>query len=103
MSYANRHSRSFSWAAALVYCCLVGLGGCAPVIMLGKMLQGDPMVTEDFKGFNGGKSLAKSGKKVAILCTTPESIKTEYAALDIDLLSEVSRKLAKNEITVVKP
>lgn len=103
MSFADRHSRSFSWAAAMVYCCLIGLGGCAPMVMLGKMLQGDPLVTEDFKTWNGGKSLAKSGKKVAILCTTPESIKTEYAALDVDLLSEVSRKLAKHEISVVKP
>lgn len=101
MPLPTRHSRNFLWTMAMI-CCLIHLGGCAPMVMLGKMLQGDPLVDDEFKKWNG-KSLAKSGKQVAILVSTPESIKSEYASLDIDLLSEISRKLATQQIAVVKP
>jgi hypothetical protein len=97
-----RHSRKFLWMPALVCCYIAGLSGCRPMIMLGKMLQGDPLISDEFGKWNG-KSLAKSGKKVAILVSTPESIKTEYASLDIDLLSAISRKLATKDIVIVKP
>jgi len=97
-----RTSRNFLWIGLMTCICLVELTGCAPMVMLGKMLQGDPLVDDEFEKWNG-KSLAKSDKQVAILCSTPESIKSEYASLDIDLLSEISRKLAAHDVSVIKP
>jgi len=90
------------WTLLFVCACLLELSGCSLFVMAGKMIQGDPMQPDDFKGWYG-KSMAKSGKRVAVLCTTPESIKTEDSSLDINLLSEVSRQLARNEIDVIKP
>ena len=87
---------------ALVCGCLLDLSGCSLFVMAGKMLQGDPMVEAEFDRWNGGKSMAKSKKKVAVVCSTPESVKTEFSSLDLDLANEVSRKLPLHETTVVK-
>lgn len=102
MSHSIRRSRNLPWIAVMACLCVVQLSGCGPMVMLGKMLQGDPLVDDEFKKWYG-KSLAKSDLQVVILCSTPESIKSEYASLDIDLLSEISRKLATHDISIVKP
>jgi hypothetical protein len=70
--------------------------------MFGKMLIGDPMIGDDFKSFTG-KSLTDGDKKIAILCTAPESVRDDFAGLQIELLNEVSRKMSIHEIKVVKP
>ena len=102
MLQAIRKLRSPWWMVAVVCFCLVDLCGCSLFVMAGKMLQGDPVVESEFDRWYG-KSLAKSGKNVAILCSSPESIKTEYSAIDLDLIAEMSSRLARNDIMVVKP
>ena len=97
-----RESRKSLWLKVAFCCGMTLLSGCAPMVMLGKMLQGDPMVEAEFTKWHG-KPLAKSDKQVVILCSTPESIKTEYASLDIDLLSEISRRMSAHDIAVIKP
>jgi hypothetical protein len=69
--------------------------------MAGKMIQGDPMVGDEFKAYYG-ESMTKSGKQVAVLCSTPEAVKSEFSSLDIDLASEVSRNLSLHQIDIVK-
>ena len=96
-----RHSQNPWWMTALVCCCFLELSGCSLFVMAGKMLQGDPMVESEFDRWYG-KSMLKSKKKVAVVCSTPESVKSEFSSLDLDLASEVSRKLHLHEITVVK-
>lgn len=76
--------------------------GCSLFVMAGKMIQGDPMDDSDFEEYSR-KSLKEEGKKVAVLCSTPESIKSEFASLDADLLAELSRHLATEEIDVIPP
>lgn len=86
----------------LTVACLLAGNGCSLGVMLGKMLIGDPMIGDDFKTFTG-KSLSEEGRKVAVLCTAPESIKDNYASLQIELLRDVSRKMSIHEIDVIKP
>ncbi|MDB5336855.1 MAG: hypothetical protein JWN70_2474 [Planctomycetaceae bacterium] len=101
MPHTVRHSQNPWWMTALVCCCFLELSGCSLFVMAGKMLQGDPMVESEFDRWYG-KSMLKSKKKVAVVCSTPESVKSEFTSLDLDLASEVSRKLHLHEITVVK-
>ncbi len=101
MPHTVRHSRNPWWMMALVCCCFLELSGCSLFVMAGKMLQGDPTVEGEFVRWYG-KSMAKSKKKVAVICSTPESVKSEFSSLDLDLASEVSRKLHLHEILVVK-
>ncbi len=96
-----RHSRNPVWMVALVCCFVVELSGCSLFVMAGKMLQGDPVVGDEFKAYYG-KSMSKSGKKVAVMCSTPEAVKSEFSSLDLDLAAEISRKLALNDIDVIK-
>jgi len=81
---------------------LISLTGCSLGVMAGKMLIGDPMVGDDFKS-KTGKSLTEKGCKVAILCSTPESVKDQFASLQVELLRDVSRKMSIHKIDVVKP
>lgn len=102
MSQPVRYSRNPWWMAALVSCCLLELCGCSLFVMAGKMIQGDPVIEDEFKKWYG-KSLADSEKNVAILCSTPESIKSEYSSLDLDLISEISSRLSRHDVSVIKP
>lgn len=95
------HSRNPVWMMALVCCFLLELSGCSLFVMAGKMLQGDPVIEDEFKAWYG-KSMAKSGKKVAVLCSTPEAIKSEFSSLDLDLAAEINRKLSLHDINVIK-
>lgn len=85
----------------LVCCCMVSLSGCSLFVMAGKMLSGDPVIESEFNRWYG-KSMEKSKKKVAVVCSTPESVKSEFSSLDLDLASEVSRKLGTQRINVIK-
>lgn len=96
-----RHSQNPLWMTALVCCCLLELSGCSLFVMAGKMIQGDPVVEDEFKAFYG-KSMADSGKKVAVMCSTPETVKSEFSSLDLDLAAEISRKLHVQGINVIK-
>ena len=102
MPHTTRHSRNPWWVTALVCGCFLELSGCSLFVMAGKMLQGDPTVDAEFDRWYGGKSMAKTQKKVAVVCSTPESVKSEFSSLDISLASEVSRKLHIHDINVIK-
>lgn len=101
MRHPVRHSRNPIWMVALVCCCLLELSGCSLFVMAGKMIQGDPVIGDEFKGHTG-KSMCKSGRKVAVMCSTPEAVKSEFSSLDLDLAAEISRKLALHNIDVIK-
>lgn len=81
---------------------LIPVSGCSLGVMLGKMIVGEPMIGDDFKS-QTGKSMTDKGNKIAILCSTPESVKDQFASLQVELLSDVSRKMSIHEIDVVKP
>jgi len=89
-------------AFALISLLLFAGNGCSLGVMFGKMIMGDPMIGDDFEAFTK-KSLTDGDVKVAILCSAPESIKDDFAGLQIELLNEVSRKMSIHEIDMVKP
>lgn len=95
------HSRNPVWMVGLVCCLLLELSGCSLFVMAGKMIQGDPVIGDEFKAWYG-QSMAKSGKKVAVLCSTPEAIKSEFSSLDLDLATEINRKLSLHDVDVIK-
>ncbi|MFO1023284.1 MAG: hypothetical protein U0903_21730 [Planctomycetales bacterium] len=66
---------------------LLPLSGCSLGVMAGKMLFGDPLIGDDFKGTTG-KTLTEKGKKVAVICNAPESVRDEFSALSVDLQRE---------------
>lgn len=96
--------RSARSIAFILFLCmtLVSANGCSLFVMAGKMIMGDPMVGDDFGEFTK-KPMTDGKSKVAILCSAPESIKDNYAGLQIELLNEVSRKMSIHEINIVKP
>jgi len=81
---------------------LLVLPGCSLFVMAGKMLIGDSMMPAEFEQFTG-KSLSADFKRTAVICTTPELIKAEFTSLDVDLLSEVSRRLRRSGVDTVPP
>ena len=101
MTHTVHRSRNPWWMTVLVCCWLVELSGCSLFVMAGKMLTGDPVIESEFNRWYG-KSMEKSKKKVAVVCSTPESVKSEFSSLDLDLASEVSRKLGTQKINMVK-
>ena len=81
---------------------LSSFAGCSLFVMGGKMLFGNPKVPAPFTT-QTGDDLSKTGHKVLVVCTMPESVKAESPSADYDLLIGVTRRLKRNEIKVVNP
>lgn len=82
--------------------CLASLSGCSLFVMAGKMFFGDPQMTSPFK-MASGVDLAKSGGRVVVICTTPESTKMEFPSLDYDLQEGLIQRLRRRKIDVIDP
>lgn len=89
-------------AIALTACVAASQSGCSLFVMAGKAILGDPKMTCAFKQ-QTKVDLAEEGKKVVIVCSTPYSIKSEYPAVEFDLIDGVTRGLKRREIDVVNP
>lgn len=101
----TRSSRSLARRTAIwtVLCLTLGLlPGCQIIIGVLAMVQGLNTQDADFKAYSR-ESLPKSNKKVAVLCWTPNSARTQYGGLDADIINEVTRRLRQAEIDVVAP
>lgn len=76
--------------------------GCSLGVMAGKMLFGDPTITCAFTN-QTGVNLKKTDEKVIVVCTTPDSIASDYPSLNIDMLEGISRRLKREDIYIVNP
>jgi hypothetical protein len=76
------------------------LGGCQIVIGVLMLLRGNPMIDADFKQ-QTGLEMTEKGKKVVVLCTSPDKAKSNHSSLDVDLITEVSRRLKQEKIKIV--
>lgn len=76
--------------------------GCSLFVMAGKMMIGDPTNDSAFESYTK-KDLAEEGKLVAVICTSPESIKLEFSALDVDLLTNVALRMRQHQIKIIPP
>lgn len=98
----RRSSWTRRWALCAMCCWLAGGTGCSLFVMAGKFLVGDPMVDADFEAYTK-KSLDEKGKKVVVVCQTPDAVKSQFSSLDVDLLAQLTRRLAAAEVDVVRP
>jgi hypothetical protein len=70
--------------------------------MAGKSLFGDPMIVSPFSRA-AHVDLTDGAHKVVIVASTPETIKAEFPATNVDLLEKVSRNLRTKGVQVVNP
>jgi hypothetical protein len=102
-STQRRNSNPFSLhtlaAALLMLACLI-TSGCSLGVMAGKMLFGDPLITCEFTE-RTKIDLSKEKKKVLVVCSTPESIRSDYPSLNYDLLEQITYGLRRHEIEVM--
>jgi len=78
------------------------LPGCSLFVMAGKMFFGDPKVSSVFKQ-STRTDLAKEGKRILIVCSSPDAVKSEFPSLDVELLDGVTRRLKVRGVEVVDP
>lgn len=98
-------TRGVSWRSLLSRCVLAGmllapLSGCQIVIGVLMLLRGNPTIDADFKQ-QTGLEMTEKGKKVVVLCTSPDKAKSNHSSLDVDLITEVSRRLKQEKIQIV--
>jgi hypothetical protein len=89
---------------ALLMACAVGFSqpGCSLFVMAGKMFFGDPAATSTFTQ-STRVDLVKEGKRILVICSTPDAVKTNFPSVDFDLLDGVTRRLKVRGIKVVDP
>ncbi len=78
----------------------MGVSGCSLGVMVGKMFFGDPLRTCEFTS-RTKVDLSEGEKKVLVICSTPESIRSDYPSLNYDLLEQITYKLKRHDIVVM--
>ncbi len=78
---------------------VLAVSGCAQMAIVGKMFFGDPKVTSAFAQVTG-ESL-QDGGRVAIFCTTPDSVHSKFDTLSVDLQEELMHRLSRRDIDVI--
>jgi hypothetical protein len=82
---------------------LVLQAGCIrTMVMVGKVLMGDPMQTSGFE-LATGTNLKKEGKRLLIHCTAPAFVKESYGTLTRDVEEELIRRMKRHELQVLHP
>jgi hypothetical protein len=76
----------------LTLCLLLCLPGCSLAVMAGKMFLGDVKVQSQFRQATH-EDLAKLNRKVLVLCTAPDTIRSAYPSVDTDVLDGVIHRL----------
>jgi hypothetical protein len=84
----------------LVAVLLAPASGCQMIIGVLMMLRGRPLIEADFKQ-QTGKDMLDEGKRVIVLCTSPDIAKAEYSGIDVDLSTEITRRLKHEKIKIV--
>jgi hypothetical protein len=92
-----RHFAAFAMLAVVL-----SQTGCGLVVMAGKMFFGDPMYSSAFHSHTR-VDLKKGQKKVLIVVSTPQGIKSDLPSLDFDLVDGIIQRLKRNGIEVVDP
>lgn len=70
------------------------------MVMVGKVLMGDPMQKSGFEVATG-VSLKKAEKRILIHCTAPATVSENYNTLTSDVEVELTRRMRRHELTVV--
>ncbi|QDV53582.1 hypothetical protein [Gimesia fumaroli] len=97
------HARFFNqqfFAVVLLMLVCLSASGCSLYVMAGKMFFGDPLITCEFTS-RTKVDLADEKKKVLVICSTPESIRSDYPSLNYDLLEQITYRLKRQDIEVM--
>ena len=86
----------------LMLAILFFLPGCSLFVMAGKMFLGDIKVQSEFRKATH-TDLAKLNRKVLVLCTTSDTIRTGYPSVDFDVLDGVVHRLKTHGIQKLVP
>jgi len=96
---AVRPPRRLTIAVMLLLTC-APLSGCFKAsVMFGKVLFGDPQVKSDFEQ-RTGISLLKNELKVAVICTAPASVVSDFDGLQYEVQEEVTRRMRIRKLNV---
>ncbi len=95
-----------NWLRALMVLftiCIVGSqSGCSLLVMANKMFLGDPKIKAQFKQ-RTGVDLIDEEKRVLVVCSTPEFLRTEHSAVGRDIIDGMYRRFRLHEIDCVNP
>lgn len=83
----------------LIAVCVVGTSGCSLFVMAGKMFT--DMNTASSLKENAGVDLAKSGKKILVVCKTPNLLRGDFPTVEFDLNEGINRRLKRNGVQTV--
>lgn len=72
------------------------------MVMAGKMFMGDPKVRSAFKQ-RTGVDLVDEEKKVMIVCSTPEFLRTEHSSLQHDIVDGMYRRFRLHDVDCINP
>lgn len=79
---------------------LLPLTGCALGVMAGKMFFGDPKLTAEFRAASG-VDLTDGDHRLLIICSAPHGIRSEFPALEIDIVDRMTRTLDTRGIELI--
>ncbi|QDT45509.1 hypothetical protein Pan241w_56340 [Gimesia alba] len=94
--FFNQHC----FAVVLLTLVCLSASGCSLYVMAGKMFFGDPLITCEFTK-RTKVDLTEDKKKVLVICSTPESIRSDYPSLNYDLLEQITYRLKRQDIEVM--
>lgn len=76
--------------------------GCKLLLGVIMLIDGPPREDADFKKYTRRDMTAK-GQKVIVICSAPENARVGNSAIEVDLITEVSRRMQAHGIEVVDP
>ena len=81
---------------------LLGVVGCGPVVMINKMVFGDPEIDSPFK-LATGTDLTEGKHKVIVICDAPSAIRDgDMTGLSHQLVETLTRQLQREGVKVVE-
>jgi hypothetical protein len=99
VALAKRSALPLSFQFLLVAICLAGVSGCSLFVMAGKMFT--DMKSDSPLKTSAGVDLAKSGKKLLVVCRTPHLVRGDFPTVEIDLNEGINRRLKRNGIQTI--
>jgi hypothetical protein len=98
----TRRTRLLGALAGGVLLILLQAGCIRTMVMVGKVLMGDPMQTSGFE-LATGINLKKEEKQILIHCTAPSFVTESYGTLTRDVEEELIRRMKRHELKVLHP
>jgi len=98
----RRQAAGRTFAVALALAALTATGCVNSMVMLGRVLTGDPMIPSAFEQ-RTGVDLAETQQRVVLICTAPASITDRFDTVQLELQDEVTRQMRQRGLNVAKP